>query len=72
MNMPIMIPYESKHVITQFAIYYIEFCLNEVIVLLLAVTQRNLRIRCNSRHVSCHSAAMMWVLEIWSYIERKE
>jgi hypothetical protein len=43
-------------------------CTVVLFTLLLAVIQRNLQLRCKSRDVYCHSTAMMWVWEVWSYI----
>ena len=42
-----------------------------LLILLLAVTQRNLRRRYKSRPFPCHSTDIMGVWEVWSCISRK-
>jgi len=46
-------------------------CTVVLFTFLSAVMQRNLLRCCWSWHVPCHSTAIIWVAEVWSYIVRK-
>ena len=77
-NFLIMFSYQLKHVVRQVAnvLNWVLFdwssCTVVLFSLILSVTQRNLRSRCKSRHVPYHSTAIMWIWEVWAYIEKRK